>query len=40
MVLAATGAFEQIWERLRREHWLALEAEAETLKALFESDLS
>jgi len=40
MVQAAIGAFEQIWERLRREDWLALEAEAETLKALFESDLS
>ena len=40
MVQAAIGAFEQIWERLRREDWIALEAEAETLKALFESDLS
>ena len=39
MVRAAIGAFDQIWARLRREDWLVLEAEAETLKTLFESDL-
>jgi hypothetical protein len=39
MVRTAISAFEQLWERLAREDWLALEAEADTLKALFESDL-
>lgn len=39
MVRAAMGAFEQVWERVSREDWLALEAQAETLKALFEADL-
>lgn len=39
MVRTAIGVFEQIWERLAREDWLALEAEADTLKALFEADL-
>jgi hypothetical protein len=37
MVRAAIGAFEQIWERLRREDWLALEAEAETLRGCLKS---
>jgi 5-bromo-4-chloroindolyl phosphate hydrolysis protein len=39
MVRTAIAAFEQLWERLAREDWLALEAEADTLKALFEIDL-
>jgi hypothetical protein len=39
MVRTAIAAFEQLWQRLAREDWLALEAEADTLKALFESDL-
>ena len=39
MVRAAVTEFEHIWERLSREDWLALEAEAETLRALFQSDL-
>jgi hypothetical protein len=39
MVRSAIAAFEQLWERLAREDWLALETEADTLKALFETDL-
>lgn len=39
MVSAALPAFEQIWERLSREDWLTLEAEAETLKTFFNADL-
>jgi hypothetical protein len=40
MVQSALTAFERLRQRLYRDDWIALEAEAETLKALFESDLS
>ena len=40
MVQSALTAFERLRQRLYRDDWIALEAEAETLKALFESDLA
>jgi hypothetical protein len=39
MVQSALTAFGRLRQRLYRDDWIALEAEAETLKTLFESDL-
>lgn len=39
MVQSAITAFTHLQQQLYRDDWLSLEAEAETLKTLFESDL-
>lgn len=38
MVQGAIAVFERLNQRLYKDDWIALEAEAETLKTLFESE--
>ena len=39
MVQRATASFEHLRQQLYRDDWIALEAEAEALKSLLETDL-